>query len=236
MRKFKPGDRVIYRCDHDGCTGRPDLDGHAGTVIGVDGTRIPYTVEFDDAFPDAAEDIRFGGRKGHCWHCTESHLTEEDNGSKKTIKSKEKEMERYEWTPERDEVVVTMLKAGDDYADICDRLGIKEEQLKNRLYKLRKADPTLPGKNSRAGGKVTEVDEEGEQFFNETPTAALKDAVAEKEAAVNRCRKLETMVETDEHVEALVANITDRLHELTEDRNRMADMVLKLVERFVVAG
>lgn len=43
--KFKVGDRVMYKAIE---CGNGDLDGLTGTVIYVDGTRCPYTVEFDD--------------------------------------------------------------------------------------------------------------------------------------------------------------------------------------------
>ena len=71
--KYKVGDRVIYQSD--AYSGNSDLDGMAGKIIGVDGSALPYTVEFDDSYIDAIYDERFGGKLGHCWHCTESHLT-----------------------------------------------------------------------------------------------------------------------------------------------------------------
>ena len=71
--KYKVGDRVIYHSDN--YCGNPDLDGWAGKIIGVDGSATPYTVEFDDSYIEALPDERFGGKTGHCWHCTESHLT-----------------------------------------------------------------------------------------------------------------------------------------------------------------
>ena len=43
--QFKVGDRVMYKAVE---YGNGDLDGLTGTVIYVDGTRCPYTVEFDN--------------------------------------------------------------------------------------------------------------------------------------------------------------------------------------------
>lgn len=77
--KFKRGDRVIYNAVEcgNGC-----LEGKIGTVIYVDNTRCPYTVEFDD-FSDyylACTDYR-ARKYGHepkpfaGWFCREENLT-----------------------------------------------------------------------------------------------------------------------------------------------------------------
>ena len=54
-RKFKVGDRVVYRA---GSYGDGFLNGETGTVIFVDGTRCPYTVEFDRPIQDGVTDMR----------------------------------------------------------------------------------------------------------------------------------------------------------------------------------
>lgn len=53
--KFRVGDRVIYHAKN---YGDGFLNGKHGTVIYVDGTRCPYTVEFDDAIEEGLTDNR----------------------------------------------------------------------------------------------------------------------------------------------------------------------------------
>ena len=73
--QFKVGDRVMYRAVE---YGNSDLDGLAGTVIYVDNTRCPYTVEFDD-WEDPTNGItdhRVPNRKQYGgWFCRPENLT-----------------------------------------------------------------------------------------------------------------------------------------------------------------
>ena len=77
--KFKLGDRVVY---HPVNTGNGCLDGLVGTVIYIDNTHCPYTVEFND-FCDvntAVTDYRVRDRGAepmpfHGWFCREENLT-----------------------------------------------------------------------------------------------------------------------------------------------------------------
>lgn len=61
----------------------------------------------------------------------------------------EKEMatEKYRWTAEADDTVREMLEDGRTVADICDRLGITDKQLSNRVSVLRRQDATFPRLN-----------------------------------------------------------------------------------------
>ena len=58
-------------------------------------------------------------------------------------------MEKYKWTPEADQVVRQMLDDGCSAVDVCDKLGITDQQLKNRVYALRKKDKTFPNVSFR---------------------------------------------------------------------------------------
>lgn len=81
--KFAVGDRVVYRA---GMYGDGFLNGEHGTVIFVDGTRCPYTVEFDRQIQDGVTDNRalklginprpFGAR-----FCAEENLDSEVSAS-----------------------------------------------------------------------------------------------------------------------------------------------------------
>ena len=72
-----------------------------------------------------------------------------------TKKQEEKDMargiERHKWTAEEDAVIREMLEGGSSVVDICDRLGVDMVTMKNRLYALRKADPTFPRCMKRQG-------------------------------------------------------------------------------------
>lgn len=74
--KFAVGDRVVY---HAVESGNGWLDGMVGTVIYVDNTRCPYTVEFEDPIMDGVTDSRavqlgFEPRPWHGWFCREENL------------------------------------------------------------------------------------------------------------------------------------------------------------------
>lgn len=78
-RRFQVGDRVVY---HDRVAGNADLDGRHGTVIYVDGTRCPYTVERDEPYPEGLTDFRarengIDPKHGHSWFCREENLRKE---------------------------------------------------------------------------------------------------------------------------------------------------------------
>jgi uncharacterized protein (DUF3084 family) len=50
----------------------------------------------------------------------------------------------HEWTAAEDAVIREMPEGGSSVIDVCDRLGVDMVTMKNRLYALRKADPTFP--------------------------------------------------------------------------------------------
>jgi metal-responsive CopG/Arc/MetJ family transcriptional regulator len=53
-------------------------------------------------------------------------------------------MERYIWTADQDEVIRGMILEGKTVADICDRLGCTDTQLKNHVEVVRRRDPSFP--------------------------------------------------------------------------------------------
>ena len=72
--QFKVGDRVMYKAVE---CGNGDLDGLTGTVIYVDGTRCPYTVEFDNWTDphNGITDHRAKNRKQYGgWFCRPENL------------------------------------------------------------------------------------------------------------------------------------------------------------------
>lgn len=80
--KFRLGDRVVYRIT-DGGPGNTELEGWHGTVIYVDNTPAPYTVEFDERYPDGVTDERAKSvghhpKSFHGWFCREGKLQKED--------------------------------------------------------------------------------------------------------------------------------------------------------------
>lgn len=59
-------------------------------------------------------------------------------------KRENKEMERYIWTADQDEVIRGMILEGKTVADICDRMGCTDTQLKNHVAVVRRRDPSFP--------------------------------------------------------------------------------------------
>jgi hypothetical protein len=59
---------------------------------------------------------------------------------------------KYKWTDEADEIVRTMMREGAYKEDICDRMGITDKQLSNRLCVLRSRGEELP--RLRSSGRI----------------------------------------------------------------------------------
>lgn len=59
-------------------------------------------------------------------------------------KQEETDMERYIWTADQDEVIRGMMLEGKTVADICDRMGCTDTQLKNHVAVVRRRDPSFP--------------------------------------------------------------------------------------------
>lgn len=151
--KYKVGDRVVYHPDE--CSGNSELSGWKGTIIGTDNSLMPYTVEFDDFYANAMEDERFGGKKGHCWHCSEKHLTLESTVKKNetTEETEESDMtEPMKWTEEATNTFLTMKQEGKTAKEIAAALNTTEQAIysktkamKNKLSQIKnpakKKDP-----------------------------------------------------------------------------------------------
>lgn len=67
--------------------------------------------------------------------------TSEDTEKEKTGGNN---MERYTWTADQDEVIRGMILEGKTVADICDRMGCTDTQLKNHVAVVRRRDPSFP--------------------------------------------------------------------------------------------
>lgn len=223
----------MYRCDV--WSGNADLDGRAGTVIGVDGTRSPYTVEFDKELPDAMEDRRFGGKKGHCWCCTESHLIEENGGaddgpSDESTNEKEKETmarEYVKWTDEEDAKLLSMKAEGKSHDEMAAELKKTPDQCKNRLYYLRKvkgkfglSDKTEPSAADQAIARTQP---------KETPQEEQKGELNDLEKTM-----AETITEQKEEIDRLngdVADLGGSLCLANEENTRLLDQIGTLTEK-----
>ena len=223
----------MYRCDF--WSGNADLDGRAGTVIGVDGTRSPYTVEFDDELPDAMEDRRFGGKKGHCWCCTESHLIEENGGaddgpSDENKNEKEKETmarEYVKWTDEEDAKLLSMKAEGKSHEEMAAELHKSPDQCKNRLYYLRK----VKGKFGLTDKTEPAVDEKAEIATKpeETPQEEQKGELNDLEKTM-----AETITEQKAEIDRLYGDVEDlesSLCKANEENTRLYDQISSLTEK-----
>lgn len=68
-------------------------------------------------------------------------------------KQEETEMERYIWTADQDEVIRGMILEGKTVADICDRMGCTDTQLKNHVAVVRRRDPSFPTQCGKVKGE-----------------------------------------------------------------------------------
>lgn len=59
-------------------------------------------------------------------------------------KQEEKRMEKYVWNADQDHEIREMILAGKTVADICDRMGCTDSQLKNHVAVVRRRDPSFP--------------------------------------------------------------------------------------------
>lgn len=169
----------------------------------------------------------------------------ESNDFKEKYKGEHGDMEnKYRWTDEADEIVRTMLREGAYKEDICDKLGITDKQLRNRLCVLRsrgeelpllKSSGRIPCEGSCNGACETcekldevseeELTEEPEEEHQETikPTTRAGDAdliriIEEREV---RVRELEDRVKEQDAV------ITEARDELRLRRDKADEMQIR---------
>ena len=76
----------------------------------------------------------------YCGRDLGNKTSEEPEGEKQ----EDKEMERYTWTADQDKVIRGMILEGKTVADICDRVGCTDTQLKNHVAVVRRRDPSFP--------------------------------------------------------------------------------------------
>lgn len=76
----------------------------------------------------------------YCGRDLGNKTSEETEGEKQ----EDQEMERYTWTADQDEVIRGMISEGKTVADICDRMGCTDTQLKNHVAVVRRRDPSFP--------------------------------------------------------------------------------------------
>ena len=226
----------MYRCDF--WSGNSDLDGRAGTVIGVDGSRSPYTVEFDDELPDAMEDRRFGGKKGHCWCCTESHLEEEDGGaddgsSDHRINEKENETMakcNVKWTDEQDAKLLSMKAEGKTHDEMATEFNKTAEQCYQRLYYLTK----VKGKYGVTAKAETDTTPQPEGLtHSEGPEPPQEE---EQEGELNDLEKVlaETVAEQKAEIDQMTGTVKDLeecLCKAHEENTRLYDQIGTLTEK-----
>lgn len=224
----------MYRCDG---TGNPDLHGRHGKIIGVDKSFSPYTVEFDDELPDAMEDRRFGGKKGHCWCCTESHLRSEkedggadDGSSDHRINEKgETTMAReyVKWTDEQDEKLLSMKAEGMSWDEMAVKLNMDPVQVKNRLYYLKK----VKGKFGLTDKTETDTTPQPEGL-----THSEEPQEEEQEGELNDLEKVlaETITEQKAEIDRLQGTVKDLeecLCKAHEENTRLYDQIGTLTEK-----
>lgn len=219
--KYKVGDRVVYTLD--GRTGNPDLNGWAGKIIGMDNSLMPYTVEFDDSYVDAMEDRRFGGKKGHCWHCAEDHLTlEAENPAqpdrldgftpyKFETQKGETEMENTKaWTPEEDAKMAQLKAEGKSAKEISEIIGRSFSAVNTRWSYLQRAkgEPTNPKAPKKQEGELND----------------LEKVMAEQ---------IKELTERKEQLETEIKDLCDSLEKACAENHDLLEKICKLEDQLV---
>lgn len=246
--KYKAGDRVVYRCDG---TGNPDLHGRHGKIIGTDRSHSPYTVQFDEEFLDAMEDMRFGGKKGHCWCCTESHLEKEDGGaddgsSDHRINEKGETTMAVvcisKWTKEQDEKLLAMKAEGKTSNEMaveinktveqCDQKTA--EQCYQRLYYLKKVKGKY-GVTAKAEPDTGAAEKAETTPQPEGLTHSEEPLEEEQEGELNDLEKVlaETITEQKAEIYRLkeaVIEFQNKLGDANVDKNDLASAIISLEE------
>ena len=152
MNQYKIGDRVVYHAGER--SGNRELDGWVGTVIGTDTSRMPYTVEFDEPYAGAMDDERFGGKKGHCWHCAAEHLSAADVSvpGESSVGNRRRQAG---WSPEELQRLKAMKEAGRTARQIGQVLGRTEHAVAFQWTMIKKREKEGEGEKmvKEVGGR-----------------------------------------------------------------------------------
>lgn len=191
---FKVGDKVIYEVKQ---LGNAELNGQRGTVVMVDNTGCPYTVKFDKPYGFSVYDERVPKKyRDRLWWCKEENLSLADD---ENTESEILTMEVFKWDDQKVERLKELIRAGRSTSEMCAVFGIDAKRLGNKVYELRKQDPTLPGGYKNGAGKSKEKPQLGEleQQMSEVITElktendnlkgeikALTDKIAELESSI----------------------------------------------------
>jgi hypothetical protein len=221
-RKYKVGDRVVYLCDT--WSGNADLNGRSGTVIGVYGTTSPYTVEFDDELPDAMEERRFGGKKGHCWCCTESHLISDENTNEKEKETMGREYVK--WTDEEDAKLLSMKSEGKTNDEMASELKKTPVQCYKRLYYMQKVNGKF-GITNKTEPSAVEMAEATNQT-DEPPKEEQKGDLNDLEKVLSEIIN-EQKAEIDQ-LNGCVKDLENKLVDTIDEKTDLQAKIVTLVE------
>lgn len=191
---YKVGDRVIYEARD---FGNAELNGAVGTIIKIDNTGCPYTVCFDKVYGFSVWDERVHKKyRDRLWWCKEENLS---LAGDEKIESETKTMENFEWTDEKIARLKELIRAGRSTTEMCAVFGIDAKRLSNKVYALRKQDPTLPGgykkdeKNPQQAPELGELEQQMSEVITELKTEndnlrgeikALTDKIAELTSSI----------------------------------------------------
>lgn len=256
---YKVGDRVIYEARD---FGNAELNGAVGTIIKIDNTGCPYTVCFDKVYGFSVWDERVHKKyRDRLWWCKEENLS---LAGDEKIESETKTMEIFEWTDEKIARLKELIRAGRSTTEMCAVFGIDAKRLSNKVYALRKQDPTLPGgykkgeKIPQQAPELGELEQQMSEVITELKTEndnlrgeikALTDKIAELETAntefVQRNTKLGQRVfelESDLKDTAEACKERDReldnayvdFRELRKERDEYLKLIAKLADRAIV--
>lgn len=190
---YKVGDRVIYEARD---FGNAELNGAVGTIIKIDNTGCPYTVCFDKVYGFSVWDERVHKKyRDRLWWCKQENLSLADN---KNTESEILNMEVFNWDDQKIERLKELIRAGRSTSEMCAVFGIDAKRLGNKVYALRKQDPTLPGgykkgkKIPQQAPELGELEQQMSEVITELKTEndnllgeikVLTDKIAELETA-----------------------------------------------------
>lgn len=228
--KFKVGDRVVY---HPVCYGNDDLDGWTGTIVYVDNTRLPYTMRLDDAYGGGMTDKRFSTTEDNinrCWFCREENLERIPKNAKKKEEEDNNDMSTYDWNAEKEEKLAEFVRAGRTHAEMRAYFGITEKQLTNRLYMMRKKDPTLPGGHKKSHEEQTDEqdaadNQTGEQDAADNQTGELNDLEQVMSETISELKQ------ENDNLKGTIQNLESSLCKANEENTKQKDEICSLTEQ-----
>ena len=141
-------------------------------------------------------------------------------------------MEKFIWTEEKTERLKELLKAGRKTREICAVFGADAKSVSNKIYELRKKDPSLPGGYKKAEDEKPKLGELEAQMADViTELKSENDAL---QGEVKTLRDRVSLLESDQADLIRENTMANQMLAETEDELRNAQAELKKADTEVI--